>query len=172
MRIWLNRPKGKVGKVKFRLLFNRRQLSLRLFDNFVFILAWGLPMMVLMVWQKMDFIESLQVILQGSKGHKRVKLWYFCNFFGNFLKYNLITFLKYLHAASWGRCWSTVKIWFWLHYSKGHFQGRKVRCGPFSNNYRYDLVITKCHPNVLLLCCEANTVQKYEINVWNHSKGH
>ena len=48
--------------------------------------------------QKMDLIESLQRSLKGPKGPKRVKF----GCFANFLKNILITFLYFLHTASWG----------------------------------------------------------------------
>ena len=77
-------------------------------------------------------IVKIWIWLNHSKGHfsrsKRFdkgQIWLFLLLFANLLKSGLITFLYFLHTASLGWYWSTVKRWFSLNNSKGHFQGRK-----------------------------------------------
>ena len=113
---------------------------------------------------------TLKVILKGRKGSNFAVLIRFTNF----LKKILITFLYVLHTASWGWYWSTVKRWISLNYSKGYFQGRKVRFSPFSHNYWYYSIVTKCCPTLLHHVASLLWNQSCPKiwNVWNHSKGH
>ena len=56
-------------------------------------------------------------------------------------------------------------------YSKGHFQGRKGQVCPFSHNYWYYSVVTKCCPNLLHHVASLLWNQSCPKiwKVWNHS---
>ena len=63
--------------------------------------------------------------------------------FNNFLKNGLKTCLYFLRIQHFVNDIDN------LNYSKGHFQGRKGQVGPFSHDYLYYSVVTKCCPILL-----------------------
>ena len=116
---------------------------------------------------------TLKVIFQGSKGPKNIQFGWFATFC-QFSQEQCDNFFYVLHTASWGWYRSTVKRWISLNYSKVIFKVGKIRFSPFSHNYWYYSVVTKCCPNLLhhvaSLLWNQSCLKIWK--VWNQFKGH
>ena len=111
---------------------------------------------------------TLKIIFQGQKGPKMVKFGYFAAYWQFSQKQSDIFFLhSFLDDLI--NCqdliWITRKV---------IFKVRKVRFGPFSENYyRYYSAVTKCCPTLLHHVASLVWIQTCSkiLMVWNHKHG-
>ena len=117
---------------------------------------------------------TLKVSLQGLKGPKKVKFCCFATFcqfsqkrFDNFSLFFCTQLLgdDIDKLSRDGLHWIIPKV---------IFKVGKVRFSPFSHNYWYYSIVTKCCPNLLHHVASLLWNQSCPKiwKVWNHSKGH
>ena len=118
---------------------------------------------------------TLKVIFQGPNGRERVKCGCFVTF-GQFSQKRSDNFFSFCIQFLWDYIDQLSRYGFifdWI-ILKDIFKVGNVRFGPFSHNYWYYSVVTKCVPNLLHheSSLVGNQAHLKIWKVWNYSKRH
>ena len=129
---------------------------------------------------------ALNVIFKGSKGLEKVKFGCFATFCqfshkrsDNFYlclhaNIQLLGMSTCKHSAPWGDIDQLSRDGFHWIIRRVILKVGRVRFGPFSHNYWYYSVVTKCCPNLVhhIASLLWNQSCPKIWKVWNYSKGH
>ena len=158
----------KVRKVKFGPFSTWRQFSQKLFDNFFSILSfsqWG-------CWwtaTRWIWLNHSKCHFSRSERSKKVKFGCFATFFKNGWK----TVLYFVVHSFLGMLLINCKEMDFIKLFKRSFsRSENVRFSPFSHNYWYYSVVTKCCPNLLYHVASLlwNQSGRKIWKVWNQFK--